>query len=398
MNLNDALGQFDKIDANLRRLGKVWEEMASLIYPGSGPILGVRDKRRYEALRRSFEAMAKSLPAIDGWQYDGYPLEADEIGPFQFETSEVGEPEAYIHADQVIFAPNRGIDEYQFRFDTARRELVRERLRELVIEIDELLARLLEWVTDDREPVIDPDWSRLTEAISEVERLAGKDIPRTGRWSDLKRHIHFGQGHDVHDIANLDWPSIRPDIEAGMYSEFESMPVEIDDLAVLVRSKPGGRVSTKLAWEVLNAEDFERLLFNIVSDAEGCENPKWLTRTNAPDRGRDISVDRGLPDSLSGVMRQRIIIQAKHWLIKSIPPVEVLQAVTAVKLWEPPLVNVLIIATSGRFTSDAVAWIEQHNHAGERPLIEMWPDSQLETLLAERPHLVAEFRLRRPGT
>jgi hypothetical protein len=256
MNLNDALGQFDKIDANLRRLGKVWEEIASLIYPGSGPILGVRDKRRYEALRRSFEAMAKSLPAIDGWQYDGYPLEADEIGPFQFETSEVGEPEAYIHADQVIFAPNRGIDEYQFRFDTARRELVRERLRELVIEIDELLARLLEWVTDDREPVIDPDWSRLTEAISEVERLAGKDIPRTGRWSDLKRHIHFGQGHDVHDIANLDWPSIRPDIEAGMYSEFESMPVEIDDLAVLVRSKPGGRVSTKLAWEVLDAEDF----------------------------------------------------------------------------------------------------------------------------------------------
>ena len=75
----------------------------------------------------------------------------------------------------------------------------------------------------------------------------------------------------------------------------------------------------KLAWEVLDAEDFERLLFNIVSDAEGYENPKWLTRTNAPDRGRDISVDRGLPDSLSGVMRQRIIIQAKHWLIKSIP-------------------------------------------------------------------------------
>jgi hypothetical protein len=32
--------------------------------------------------------------------------------------------------------------------------------------------------------------------------------------------------------------------------------VEIDDLAVLVRSKPGGRVSTKLAWEVLDAEDF----------------------------------------------------------------------------------------------------------------------------------------------
>jgi hypothetical protein len=63
-------------------------------------------------------------------------------------------------------------------------------------------------------------------------------------------------------------------------------------------------------------------------------------------------VDRGLRDSLGGVTRQRIIIQAKHWTTKSIPPVEVMQAVSAVKLWEPPHVNVLIIATSGRFTND----------------------------------------------
>jgi len=395
MNLNDALGQFDKVDANLRRLSKVWNEMASLIYPSSGSILGVRDSRRYETLRRAFRAIAESLPVIGESKYDGYPLEADEIGTLQFETGEVGEPDAYVYADQVIFAPNRGIDEYQFRFDTTRRELVRERLRELVAEIDQLLARLLEWVPDDNAPVVDPDWSRLTEAISEVERLVSKDMPRTGRWSDLKRHIHFGQGHDVHDIANLDWPSIRPDIEAGMYSDLEPMPVEVDDLAALVKSKPRGRVSTKLEWEALDAEDFERLLFNIVADAEGYENGKLLTRTNAPDRGRDISVDRGLADSLGGVIRQRIIIQAKHWITKSIPHLEVAQAVSSVKLWEPPLVNVLIIATSGRFTSDAVAWIEQHNHAGERPIIEMWPDSQLETLLAERPDLIAEFRLRR---
>jgi hypothetical protein len=396
MDLNDALGQFDRIDANLRRLEKVWEEMESLIYPLSGRTLGVRDERRYETLRRAFTAIAESLPVIGESRYEGYPLEADEVGPFQFETREAHEPRAYANADQVIYAPSRGIDEYRSRFDSARRELVRERLHELVAEVDEILAQLLEWVGDDSEPVIDPDWSKLTEAIAEVERLVSKDMPRTGRWDDLKRHIHFGQGHDVHDIANLDWPSIRPDIEAGMYSELEPLPVRVDDLAMLVKSKPRGRVSTKLAWDALDPEGFEQLLFNIVSDAEGYENAKLLTRTHAPDRGRDISVDRGLPDSLSGVTRQRIIIQAKHWLTKSIPPLEVMQAVSAVKLWEPPLVNVLIIATSGRFTSDAVAWVEQHNHAGERPIIEMWPDSQLETLLAESPHLVAEFRLRRP--
>jgi hypothetical protein len=397
MDLNDALEQFDKIDANIRRLEKIWEEMEVLIHV-SGPRLGVEDKRRYETLRRAFENVADSLPVIGEIKYDGYPLEADEIGPLQFETHEVGELEASVRADQLIFAPNRGIDEYRFRFDSARRDLVRERLRELVTEIDELLARLLEWVGEDSEPVVDPDWSRLADAIAEVERLVSKDMPRTGRWTDLKRHIHFGQGHDVHDIAKLDWPSIRPDIEAGMYSNMEPLPVQVDDLAVLVKSKPRGRVSTKLAWDALGPEDFERLLFNIISDAEGYENAKLLTRTNAPDRGRDISVDRGLSDSLGGVMRQRIIIQAKHWTTRSIPPLEVMQAVSSAKLSEPPLVNVLIIATSGRFTADAVAWVEQHNHAGERPTIEMWPDSHLETLLAERPDLVAEFRLRRQDT
>jgi len=41
-----------------------------------------------------------------------------------------------------------------------------------------------------------------------------------------------------------------------------------------------------------------------------------------------------------------------------------------------------------------VAWIEKHNDAGKQPTIEMWPESHLELLLARRPHLVAEFKLR----
>jgi hypothetical protein len=55
---------------------------------------------------------------------------------------------------------------------------------------------------------------------------------------------------------------------------------------------------------------------------------------------------------------------------------------------------VLIIATSGRFSADAVTWIEQHNNAGATPFIEMWPDSTLETLLAQKPYLAAAHGLR----
>ena len=70
------------------------------------------------------------------------------------------------------------------------------------------------------------------------------------------------------------------------------------------------------------------------------------------------------------------------------------EALTQMALWEPPRVHVLVIATSGRFTSDAVAWIEKHNEAGKQPAIDMWAESHIELLLAQRPHLVAEFNLR----
>jgi hypothetical protein len=68
--------------------------------------------------------------------------------------------------------------------------------------------------------------------------------------------------------------------------------------------------------------------------------------------------------------------------------------VGAMAFWEPPPVDVLIIATSGRLTTDAVDWIERHNRENRRPQIEMWPESHLESLLAQRPALVAEFGLR----
>jgi hypothetical protein len=67
------------------------------------------------------------------------------------------------------------------------------------------------------------------------------------------------------------------------------------------------------------------------------------------------------------------------------------------ELWQPPRVDGLIIATTGRFTADAIALIEQHNQADRALHIDMWADSHLEMLLAVRPHLIAEFRLRKPS-
>jgi hypothetical protein len=116
--------------------------------------------------------------------------------------------------------------------------------------------------------------------------------------------------------------------------------------------------------------------------------------TNAPDHGRDISVDRVTNDALIGTRTQRVIIQAKHWLTRSVRPADVSETLAQIALWAPPRVDFLIVATSGRFTADAVSWIEKHNEKGEQPVIEMWADSHLELLLAQRPHLIAGYRLR----
>lgn len=113
-----------------------------------------------------------------------------------------------------------------------------------------------------------------------------------------------------------------------------------------------------------------------------------------PDRGRDLSVYRVYADPLGGTLRQRVIIQCKHWQSRSVAPANIAALKEQMKLWEPPRVDIHVIATSGRFTSDAVAIVEKHNQSDSALRIEMWPESHLERLLASRPAIIAEFGLR----
>jgi hypothetical protein len=59
-----------------------------------------------------------------------------------------------------------------------------------------------------------------------------------------------------------------------------------------------------------------------------------------------------MSDSLSGVTRQRVIIQFRNSLSRSIRHADVADALASVALCEPPPVDVLVFATSGRFTGD----------------------------------------------
>jgi hypothetical protein len=391
MNLETALEQFDIVESNLRKLIQVFAQMSKLIPRNVAAAVGEAEGQRYAELLRAWHAIVASLPPIGSFQIVASPLSLDEL--IQARTAG-GQAAQVISFGTGLDQPWEEIQEYEAKLRQARRDLVRDRLIELIGVIDPLIPLLAGRVQPDRQPIVGDDWDRLANALRQVERLTGGMVPRRGRWRELHRHLSIGQGVDLHDIASLDWPSVRAELQENLYSELEPLPVKVDNLVDLARARPSGPVSTELKWDAITATDFERLLFNIVADADGYTNPQLLMHTNAPDRGRDISVERVIRDTLSGTRQQRVIIQAKHWLSRSLRPQDVSDALSQIVLWEPPTVNVLILATSGRFTADAVAWIERHNNEGRQPVIEMWPDSHLELLLAERPHLVAGSRLR----
>lgn len=240
-----------------------------------------------------------------------------------------------------------------------------------------------------------PQVGEIEECLVELERLLGETVERTGRWGALHRHLlRFGEVHDWHEIATVDWPSVQLDIDAAKVGEADPIPVPDVDLGDIGKTELTGHATTILKWTAINPEGFERLLFDIFHDLDGYQNVQRLMNTNAPDRGRDISLERVVSDSSGTIRNERVIVQAKHYTSKPVGAVDVQSSLASLSIWEPPIIQFLIIATSNAFSADAVQVIEKHNNNGKQPQIEMWPASKLELLLSQRPKLAITYGLR----
>jgi hypothetical protein len=389
-DLAAALDQFDRTQANLAKVDQVWQDFRSMV--PDDLIFGL-DSDTSDDLARAFVDIADALPAIDGFRIDAAPMALDAIAQARFDAMEVGEIEAKMSVENAIDEPGRQIAEYRYRLDRTRRNLVRNRVMEVIDSVEDVLRDvsasegLGEWRGAER-------WGELTDLVSQLDRLVGSMVPGRARWNDLHRHLRFAMSNDLSDIATMDWPSVRAEVESSMYTDREPIPVSTDDLGELARARPTGPVSTRLRWDVLTDDDFERLIFELIRQTAGYENANWLMKTHAPDRGRDLEVYRVVADPLAGTRRYRVIVQCKQWLTKTVGRSDLIECVESVKLWEPPIVDELIIATTGRFSSDAVALAEKRNHERTTPAVQLWPDSHLEGLLARRPSLVTAFGLR----
>ena len=390
--LMSVLEKFEATEANIAKLERLWSELESLI-PGG---ISFGDDPDYDDKIRAYSLLLDALPMIDGWKPTISPWTLNAIAQNRLDARELEEPEVFFQIEEGIVQPGKEIRDYRFRFNNKRRALIRDTLVDLIDEVDSDV-RILRQKINEREPSIRLEselWADIRRHISEIEVLLGSSVPKPPRWTDMLRHIHFGKLQDFDDIEGRDWPSIKAELRKGLYGVDEPLPIGIKDLGELVTTKPSGSIATKLNWASLDDTGYERLLFVLISNEAGYENPEWLMQTRAPDRGRDLSVTRTTTDALSGTLHQRVVIQCKHWQTKSVSLQDAASAKEQMSLWANPRVDVLIIATSGRFTLDAVDWIERHNATGVSPRVEMWPESHLEHLLAPRPGLIAEFKLR----
>lgn len=391
--LMEALAQFEVVDANLTKLERAWTEMEKLIPNG----IDFSDIPEYDENLLSFQHILTFIPKIDGWALEVDLFDIKEIAQMRIDALEVGDFECRVSAENSIYSPSKALREYRFKFNQKRRELVRGALTELINIVDSdirVIRSAISEETNRHESISSENLDALRTHFSQIGTLVGSEALRLPRWSDMTRHLHFGQLGDFDDIEKSDWPSIRGELQKGVYAINEPIPVLIDDLSDLVASHPKGPVVTALNWDRLTADNFERLVFSLIAGEKGYENPEWLMKTNAPDRGRDLSVTRVNNDQLTGTLRQRLIIQCKHWQHKSVSIDDIATLEAQMRLWEPPRVDVCIIVTSGRFTTDAVSWVEKHNQSTSALRIEMWPESHLERLLAARPAFIAEFSLR----
>lgn len=149
-----------------------------------------------------------------------------------------------------------------------------------------------------------------------------------------------------------------------------------------------------LRWDTLSPTQFEELVAAILRSTPEYQNVELLMGTNAPDGGRDISAFRSQTDSLGDTVRERVIVQCKHYPNGSVSPTDINDAVVGTSQWGHPPVDLLIFATSGHFTQPAVRHIEQHDEERKRPRILPWSRVNLESALSSRPELAQGFGLR----
>jgi hypothetical protein len=142
-NLNEALKQFEAVEANLAKLSRLWDEIERML-PDlfSGVIAGVTDENLYREKKRAFEHIAKSLPKIDGHELDVAIVDCDGIQATNLDLHELDEFSATVSYDQELHRQGELISDYRFRVGVKRRKLARDNVLDYIENFESRLHQL----------------------------------------------------------------------------------------------------------------------------------------------------------------------------------------------------------------------------------------------------------------
>ena len=224
-----ALRQFGATEANLDKLERIFGKLRDLTPDG----IAFGNDPQYDELCRDYEDILIALPKIDGWKPETQPIDLNALAQWRLDATEIGEPTALMSADEAVDEPGRELNLYRYRFNKKRRQLVRDELIDIIADVDRILRDIAASLGEDAEAhtdVKDDNWRLLEDKIQVIDTLLGSSLPRPNRWTDLHRHLYFGQLGDLRDITKFDWPEVKNGLLSNLYQENEPIPVETEDL------------------------------------------------------------------------------------------------------------------------------------------------------------------------
>jgi hypothetical protein len=245
------------------------------------------------------------------------------VGDYMPSFSSLGTSSNTLSLDEQLNATQKNLKEYSSKIYKKRMEIAPSFLLDIFEEIEDLLAGLkniyLGKSLSNSQKIEDSSLPKLKKKVSDIEICFGNSVSQPHRWKDLKRHLKFGEIHDLDDIVSSDWPSVRQDILRYFFRSRDIAYLDSESISEFRSLVTHVARRSQFSWKELSPEEFERLIFQVVSSPDiTYENAEFSMRTNAPDCGRDISVWRVYQDSFSGSIRHRVIIQCKHWPDKSL--------------------------------------------------------------------------------
>src|SRR5438445_797648 len=139
MDLNDALKQFEAVEANLAKLDQLWNQIKKLM-PSINEIQ-VKEEEQYLHIMRCFQQITTQMPKIDGFELKVCLDHPDDIMRLKLDSLD-GELSERAALDSDLYRQGQMLNDYRFRSESKRRELARQNIRELVARIDANLIDL----------------------------------------------------------------------------------------------------------------------------------------------------------------------------------------------------------------------------------------------------------------